>query len=165
MKKILFIYPVIILVLCSCINGKGDCGGPGVNVYKFREDYTQLAFIRKVDGKYSNPLTARSFIEINGNDTIILDKSTKLVDGYRTGTYSSATVFLSITWKELWLMEVKRGSMLSDKELQKYIFEENPFLEFYNETNCPRLFSWEDTVKLNNVIRNGELPKYFKRLK
>jgi hypothetical protein len=55
--------------------------------------------------------------------------------------------------------------------MMKHLVGSEPYIEFYNCDDCRQNFSLVkgnqgiDTAKLNEVIRKGELLRYFKKLK
>lgn len=49
-------------------------------------------------------------------------------------------------------------------ELQNSIIDADPFIEYYMALK-PGRFVIGDTAQINEIIRNGEIEKYFERLK
>jgi len=74
-------------------------------------------------------------------------------------------VYLSLTFKEIVIKEIAMnnpGHALPDDTLRKYILDKGPYLEFWR---CTTTLELRDSVKINEIIRNGEIEKCFERLK
>ncbi len=90
----------------------------------------------------------------NGANGYVLSESDRLTD-----------VYLSLTYKEVLLKEIAMnnpGIPLLDDTLRKYILDEDPYQEFWR---CTTTLQLSDSVKINEIIRNGEIEKYFEQLK
>lgn len=143
---------------CEKISDKGDL----LVVYKTRQDYSRNIYVRVNDDR--TKITV--FPSVSDVDTIKIP--VRLVKGYYLGTgrngengvESSATSLTVDTYK----------LYISPDSLLKLVIDFDPFLEYYEctENTTIDLFRNEngiDTVKLNDVIVNNELEKYFDRLK
>ncbi len=54
------------------------------------------------------------------------------------------------------------GKPLPNDILRKYILDKDPYLEVYR---CITTLELKDSIQINEIIQNGEIEKYFKRLK
>ncbi len=54
------------------------------------------------------------------------------------------------------------GYALPADTLRKYILDKDPYLEYYR---CITTFTLEDSLEIKEIILNGEIEKYFERLK
>ncbi len=80
------------------------------------------------------------------------------------GTWgANETVYLSLTNTEY----NKNPSAFTKDSLFKLIIDKEPFLEYYwrNDNGMFYTINGVDTVKLNSIIRNKEIEKYFTRVK
>lgn len=138
-----------------------------VSLYKTKGDYRHLYKISMSGNEISavNLWTKNKNLWNLDSDTIY-DRRLKTVSGYMIGESERPTdVYLSLTYKEIVLKEIAMnnpGHALPDDTLRKYILDKDPYLEFYR---CITTFELEDSIKINEIIRNGEIDKYFERLK
>ena len=164
--KLLALLAISILAFSciKCIPGSGSI------IYKTRGDYFDLARITMYGDEYIYPYTS-NLLKIEGKDTIYVYWCiTRLQDNYVfdscRGSKIGSDIFLSLTWRELYQLEEELNiSPLPMEILEKYILDTDPYIEFYQENDCPPFFSPNDSLRLNEIIQNGELNKYFKRLK
>ncbi len=170
MKKHYVLSGIIVLTVFSCIRVADTT--PGLSIYKTKGDYFNKAFVfKKSSGIYMVPAyynsrynTITSKIKITDTDTVYT-RSIKLIDGYILAAEGSKDMaFLSFTFKEYLRYEIKNGHHPTDEELLNGIIDD-PFIEFYYDPQRPRRFELSDTAEINQIIRNGELEKYFKRIK
>jgi hypothetical protein len=169
---------VISLFACilgwSCGLGKDSSRGPGIAIYKTNGDYFNLVdvgmkgdkFIR-TESFWNNRYDTFDKMEVVDNDTIYKYRW-RLINGYvldKEADYHQ-DVFLSLTFKEYLAKEIGMGKSLSHDTLKKYIIDKDPFTEFYSSKSEPYYSYYSiDTAEFNSIIRNGELEKYFERLK
>jgi hypothetical protein len=136
-------------------------------LYKTKGDYRHLYTIRFSGEEESgvNLWTRDKTLWSGLNEDTIYKWRQNAANGYViSGPAKLTDVYLSLTYKEVLLKEIAMnnpGHALPDDTLRKYILDTNPYLEFYR---CPNL-GLEDSVKINEIIRNGEIEKYFERLK
>jgi len=138
-----------------------------VSLYKTKGDYRYLYTIKLSGDEISavNLWTKNKKLWSLNEDTIYTGRQ-KVANGYVLGGPRQLTdVYLSLTHKEVVLKEIAMnnpGHALPDDTLRKYILDKNPYLEYYR---CITTFGLEDSVIINEIIRNGEIEKYFERLK
>jgi hypothetical protein len=62
--------------------------------------------------------------------------------------------------------EIKyQDGMVPIDTLNAHILDANPFTELYYDPIRPRKFELSDSAEINQIIKKGELGKYFKRIK
>jgi len=164
------VYKISAIVLLYTLIGAGckpEALAPGISIYKTRGDYYELVTIGMKGNKIfrtSHLIGDRYRFDYTGNDTVY-NRRARLVGGYVLDKESSEEydVFLGLTFKEYMRKETKYG-YLPDDSLYKYIIDKNPYTEYYRE-NRSEGFSISDTAAINEIIRKGELQKYFNREK
>ncbi len=159
------IFKITAFVLLFSLMGAGcepAADYPGISIYKTKGDYYDLVTVgmkgnRIFRSGYAS--TASKFNYING-DTIYKNRA-RLINGYVLDTESSNEydVFLSLTFKEYMRKADKYGDFPNDS-VYKYILDKKPFIEYYREKESLS-FSIADTAAINELIRKGELQKYF----
>lgn len=139
-----------------------------ISLYKTKGDYRHLYTINMSGDEISavNLWTRDKTLWSGLNKDTIYKRRQKAANGYVIGESEVRTdVYLSLTYKEVVLKEIAMdnpGHALPDDTLRKYILDKDPFIEIYR---CITTFELEDSVKINEIIRNGDIEKYFKRLK
>jgi hypothetical protein len=91
----------------------------------------------------------------------------QLVNGYVLATESTVDdYFTDMTFHELlnYYYETGNAYFPLDSVFERVI-DTDPYTEFYVDYSRPQNFCLTDTAEINAVIKNGELEKYFKRLK
>jgi len=173
---------MIILITGSIILSMGfGCGknlqetSPGMAVYKTKDDYFNNAycFMKKNGDIYMYPSfynprhhSIDTRIKISDKDTTYTLR-VKLIDGYiLAGEWSKNMVFLDWTFKEYLNYELKHNTAyIPLTVLKDHILDKDPFLELYYDPNRPRKYEFSDTALINQMIRKGELDKYFEKIK
>lgn len=139
---------------------------PGISIYKTRGNYYELVTIgMKGDKIFRGSYTSERYkFDYSNNDTVYKMRA-RLIDGYVLDRESSNEydVFLGLTFKEYMRKETKYGYLPHDS-IYKYIIDKDPYTEYYRE-NRSEGFSISDTAVINELIRKGELQKYFNREK
>uniref|UniRef100_UPI0032173E3B hypothetical protein n=1 Tax=uncultured Draconibacterium sp. TaxID=1573823 RepID=UPI0032173E3B len=137
-----------------------------VHIYKTKGDYRHFYTIRLSGDENFNLWTADKTLGSGLNKDTIYIWRQKAVDGYViSGPAKLSEVYLSLTFKEVLLKEIAMnnpGHALPNDTLQKYILDEDPYLEFWR---CTSTLQLKDSIRINEIIRNGEIEKYFQRLK
>jgi hypothetical protein len=148
----------------SCI--KEEATDPGLNIYKTKGDYFLYV---NTWGKQMAPTAYRANDGRLGelNDDTIYKCRTRLIDGYILSAENTVDdYFTNITFTEMARYNDSLGIASFPRDsVFKRVIDENPYIEFYHDEHSPRIFELTDTAKINKIIRNGELEKYFKRLK
>ena len=111
------------------------------------------------------------FLEFRSNDTVYTQRY-RLQNGYILDSEAGLDhdVFVDLTHKEHLRREIINsdlglGIAIPHDTLRKYILEQDPYIEFYiNRTDVKRLYI-RDSLEINEIIKNGEIDKYFKKLK
>lgn len=161
--KISFIFLFLSLMGAGC---KPAPTSPGISIYKTRGNYYDLVTIGMKGNKIfrtSHLINDQYRFNYTNNDTVYKNR-TRLIDGYVLDRESSNEydVFLSLTFKEYMRKETKYGYLPHDS-VYKYIIDKNPYIEYYREkiSEMSEGFSISDTAAINELIRKGELQKYF----
>jgi hypothetical protein len=155
---------IFLAIIYSCT--KSNEVYTGLAVYKTRGDY----FLNVNTWKTDNAPTAVN-PEYNryGNldsDTVYMFRK-QLVNGYILATESTVDdYFTDMTFRELLNYYYETGNVYFPLDsIFERIIDTDPYTEFYVEYNLQQKFCLTDTAEVNAVIINGELEKYFKRLK
>jgi len=162
------------IVITNCDLIKMEANYPGISIYKTNGDYFNMVDmgmkgdrIVRYEGLHGAPYK----LTISKDDTVY-NRRVYLDDGYVLDTEADERydVFLNLSFKEYFIMEEKFETLLILKDtLRKYILDKDPYVEFYRETIFHQKFSslniMNDTAEINNIIRNGEIEKYFERIK
>lgn len=154
--KILIFFLCLIMVSC-------EKGGESVwlYVYKTKSDYTSKVSVKLSDDKLK-------IIGAPGPHDV--DTSNvwpkKLTNGYLlNGIFGGKnTAFLSINKQDYFNWDIYPGS----DSLYKLILDKDPFTELYYYCDEHNNFSSSnglDTTKINQLIKDGLLEKYFKHIK
>lgn len=168
MKSTILKISVFILLLALVGAGcKPEALYPGISIYKTKGDYYDLVTIGMKGDKIFRTydlIDNKGRFNYTGNDTVYKRRA-RLIDGYVLDTESSEEhdVFLGLTFKEYIRKETKYGYLPHDS-LYKYIIDKNPYTEYYRD-KISEGFSISDTAAINELIRKGELQKYFNREK
>lgn len=163
------ILKISVFVLLFALMGAG-CKpaptSPGISIYKTNGDYYELVTIGMKGNKIfrtSHLINDQYRFNYTNNDTVYKRRA-RLINGYVLDTESSEEydVFLSLTFKEYMRKETKYG-YLPDDSVYKYIIDKDPYTEYYREkiSEMSEGFSISDTAAINELIRKGELQKYF----
>lgn len=149
---------------------------PGLCVYKTKGDYFNYVSITMEDGRiifmpdYYNSArnSIDSRLEITETDTIYTGRF-KLINGYIISEETTKnSVFVDFTFAEYLRYDIEHpgddGGITRDVLLDN-ILDDDPFLELFYDSNRPRKYGLSDTSLVNQIIRDGELEKYFDRLK
>ena len=158
----------------SCVKTKYAATAPGLAVYKTKGDYFNNAFFFKfpngdygIMDYYSTRYNSLSRFKVIGNDTVYTGR-VKLIDGYVLAAEwgKDDMTFLNWTMNQYLDYEIKyQTEMVPIDTLEAHILDSNPFTELYYDPRRPRKFELSDSAEINQIIKNGELEKYFKRLK
>lgn len=171
LSRLFFILLMLTLIIVRC--GKTEADYPGISIYKTNGDYFELVDVGVDNGKITRIPTAHyvSSLLFSTLDTAYKARI-RLADGYVLDLEANAKndTYINLTWKELFLKEVKTGGhVITADTLTKYIIDTNPYKEYYRETKYPQKYLppsiLNDTAEINAIIRNGELDKYFERIK
>src|SRR6056297_1604163 len=129
-------------------------------LYKTKGDYRHLYTIRLSDEKESgvNLWTSDKTLWSGLNKDTVYRWRHKAANGYViSGPAKLSDVYLSLTYKEVLLKEIAMnnpGKPLPNDTLWEYILDTNPYLEFYR---CTTTFGLEDSIKINEIIRNDQI--------
>ena len=171
--KLLFLSGIIGITAFGCVKTKYAATAPGLAVYKTKGNYFNKAFVFMKSSKiyaymaYYNPrYNSISRFKITGTDTIYSER-VRLIDGYvLAAEWSKDMVFLDWTMNQFLDYEINHHSAYVPIDtLKAHILDANPFIVLYCDPHRPKKYELSDTAEINRIIRNGELGKYFKRLK
>lgn len=181
MKKILLKLYVCFLILligngCDLLGSEDQY--PGVSIYKTNGDYFNLVDIgMKGDQIYrSNKFwNSRSnsyhFIEFKNNDTVYTQRyrldNGYILDGEADERYD---VFLNMTHKEYLKREMLNhgsglGAYVPNDTLHKYVLDKDPYIVFYRNRTEVKRFYIRDSLEIKEIVKNGEIDKYFEKIK
>jgi hypothetical protein len=171
-KKLRLIILILIFPLsfgCDLIKTEAD--SPGISIYKTRSDYFNLITVgmkRDQVFRIYNYWSANDTFErmaVIGNDTVY-KRRYKLPNGYVLDEEADERydVFLNITCKEQFYREM-HGIAFTNDTIKKYIIDKDPYLEYYRfKKDLPAMWI-EDSLKIKQIILDGEIDKYFEKVK
>jgi len=138
-----------------------------VDIYKTKGDYRHLYVIRMSGDEISaiNCWERDKTLWSGLNQDTIYDRRQYGANGYILGRCNLSDIYLSLTYKEVVLKEIAMnnpGNALPADTLRKYFLDEDPYLECWR---CTTELELKDSLRINEIIQNGEIEKYFKRLK
>ena len=171
--KILLLISIPAFMFFSCVKPKDTATAPGLAVYKTKGDYFNKAFVFMNSSGiygymtyYSSRYNSISRFKVTGTDTTYSGR-VRLIDGYvLCAEWSKDMVFLNWTMNQYLDYEINHHSeYIPIDTLKAHILDANPFTELYYDSHRPRKYEFSDSAEINRIIRNGELGKYFKRLK
>jgi hypothetical protein len=145
--------------------------GPGISIYKTKGDYFNLITVgMKGDQVFRiyNYWSANDTFErmaVIGNDTVY-QRRYKLPNGYVLDEEADERydVFLNITCKEQFYREM-HGVAFTNDTIKKYIIDRDPYLEYYRfRKDLPAMWI-VDSLKIKQIILDGEIDKYFEKVK
>lgn len=170
--KVLFLILLVFQLLTACEENYYDHVDENLHlvVYKTRADYFNYVNVwgKNVSAPSTLTLEDTNRIAIVGNDTIYKLRW-RLEDNYVMDVVINPNDrFTNITFAEIVSYNEKHPEhpaypmhVIFDRVIDK-----NPFLEYYRDVND--VFFVGDSTKVeqvNQLIRDGELEKYFKRIK
>ncbi|MCK4662922.1 MAG: hypothetical protein KAT68_08660 [Bacteroidales bacterium] len=176
MKKIvifLLITFFTVSIFTYCI--KHEVLAPPYTIYKTKGNYNDLIFIGlSKDKKMVNSFPGPNGVYVIINEDTIFKIPTILHQGYLLDNKGIPVIenaaFIDITYKEF----SKLDSPLSQEEMLNMIIDDDPFTEVWKGNRgefksiaghftCPEYKAAIE--KINEIIDNDELDKYFERLK
>ena len=163
MKTIKLLFAVTMLVLTTNCEKIFQNDIDIIWVYKTKNDYTDKVSVQLSEDKSEiKTLPAPSDVDTSGNRPL------HLVEGYYlNGSSGPNTGYLSLTMEEY----SKYETPLSRDSMYSLLIDKDPFIKFYarydnkgfrDESVSPYGI---DTAKINAIIRQGELDKYFEKMK
>jgi hypothetical protein len=175
MKKHLNIKTIALAIIsigyiAGCGKGESDLG-PRSSIYKTKGDYLNYVHIW-AGTRAPNIYTVKDGrIKIEGGDTISANRL-KLIDGYIFAEEANPSdYFTDITFAELTGYNENHPDLFPKDSMFERVIDEEPYLEFYidkaYEFGISNLdeFDLLTVEQLNEIIQNGELEKYFDRVK
>lgn len=172
-KKLLFgLFCIFLLAGCDWFSNDPSTLN-GIYLYKTKGDYRHLYEIRMVGDNIIGSEHLWSFynpdelLSILNTDTIYNGRQ-KMANGYvlDDAAHYIEDVYLSLSYKDVLLKEIainNVGKQLPNDTLRKYILDVDPYVEFYEAKNPALHLS--DSLRINQIILDGEIDKYFERLK
>lgn len=158
----------LIFPLCfGCDLLKTESLEPGISIYKTKGDYFNLVTVGMKGDKIFRTYNyyADSKMVVSGNDTIYRFRY-QLPNGYVLDAEADERydVFLNITCKEQFYREM-HGIAFTNDSIKKYILDKDPYLEYYRfRKDIPALFI-KDSLKIKQILLDGEIDKYFEKVK
>jgi hypothetical protein len=157
---------LLAFIYSSCNKTKEDSDHPLACVYKIK-DTTYFNYVVATLTKDSKSIAGHPGPSVNYKkyNPILLDSNYYYESNYRhTSDFAvgaEKTVVLDVKISEY-------TQLFNSDTMMNHILDKDPFIEYYQYDfpsirGCKSLA--EDTAKLNEWIRNGELGKYLKRLK
>lgn len=138
-------------------------------IYKTKSDYFNNVQINLKDGKVYYKPSYWGKMDSDSSGTPYYRSRVKLHQGYILGTEEGYpyTVFLSYIIKDYYRMETDPVSptIPTIQELTEHIIDRDPFSEFYIDLDTPPYFQVSDSTMLNQIIDEGKLQKFFKKVK
>jgi len=152
-----------IIILLGLMMFSCEKGGDSIDlwIYKTNSDYSNKVSVELASDK-SKIIAAPGPHDVDTTS----NWPQKLVNGYLlNGIFGgSNTGFLSLDKKDYYDWPLYPGS----DSLFKLIIDKNPFVELYfyrDENNDFSNNNGLDTAKMNLLIKDGQIEKYFKRIK
>ena len=179
MKHTKLIYLFIAAMLCSASScHKTEVPYGGVSVYKTRGDYFDKLNVGIKNNKIFRTPSFFSSIYRDSEKKIPFTEDTayklrkKLVNDYvlESGGNLKYDAFLDISFKELFKMKEQYGEnyYICIDTAWKHILDRDPYTEFYRVKDNEMFRNLDgspDTTGLNQIILDGQLEKYFNKLK
>lgn len=178
MKNLFHLQKALLLIflafglLTNCKKTVDDCGDAELNmiVYKTKGDYFNFVNVWGDNISAPSTLTLKDTdrIAVVGNDTIYKLRW-RLEDNYVMEiAIHQSDRFTDITFAEIVAYNERQPEQdgYPLHVIFKHVIDRNPFLEFYRDEN--HVFFKGDSAdisKVNQLIKNGELGTYFKRIK
>ncbi len=179
LKKLSLCIILLIFILSfSCDKIETEADYPGVSIYKTKGDYFNLVDIGmkgdeiyRTNSFWNGRYNSYHFIEFKDNDTLYSNRY-KLPNNFILDSEADARhdVFLNITHKEHLKIEVLNSEMgigvaVPDDTLRKHIIDKDPYTEFYINKTDVKLLYLSDSLEIKELILNGEIDKYFEKVK
>jgi len=164
-----FILVIINLICTSC----DPVPSPGISIYKTNGDYFDNADIgMKGDKIFRTSIYSVAMYKFITTDTDTIYKyRIRLRDGYILDFEADSRydVFLDLTFKQHMSLEKIYPGGVPNDILIDHILDKNPYSVYYRDTAEPRLFGQTietvDTIELNQIIKEGNLNKYFEKFR
>jgi hypothetical protein len=167
-KKLRLIILILIFPLsfgCDLIKTEADT--PGISIYKTKGDYFNYITVGmkgdevfRIYHYYSD-----SKMIVNKNDTIYRFRW-QLPNGYILDAEADERydVFLNITCKEQFYREM-RGVPFTYDSIRRHIIDKDPYLEYYRFRKDLPVMDMDDSLKIRQIVLDGEIDKYFEKVK
>ena len=173
MKNITYFLIFILVIINLICNSCDPVPPPGISIYKTNGDYFDNADIgMKGDEIFRTSIYSIAMYKFITNDTDTIYKyRIRLRDGYVLDFEADSRydVFLDLTFKQHMSLEKKYPGGIPGDILIDHILDKNPYSVYYRDTAEPRLFGQTvetvDTIELNQIIKEGNLDKYFEKLR
>jgi hypothetical protein len=165
MKTKLFLIALLISVW-SCNQEDDDSGSSYmIRIYKTNGDYFNKINIW-ANFNHSIQLDTSIFLSIQGGDTVCHPRW-RLEQGYVAASAESSPLdwYTDVTFSEILSYNKQTNKPFPLDSLLKRVIDKDPFIEYYADSK--KLFGRmpKQIEEINEIIRNGELEKYFKRVK
>jgi hypothetical protein len=163
---------ILLIVTISCDPLEYELQYPGVSIYKTNADYFNNVDIGmhgdeiyRTESFWNARYNTLSKLRIENNDTVYKGRY-KLSGGYILDSEAilSGDVFLDLTHKQHLIRELN-GEIITHDTIRRHILDADPYIEFYRNRTDVKRFYIVDTLEINEIIKNGEIDKYFERLK
>ncbi|MFW5873003.1 MAG: hypothetical protein ACOCVN_03355 [bacterium] len=174
--RYLILFLIVLFVSCNIFETEDQY--PGVTLYKTKGDYFDLVTIgMKGDRIYSIPRywnprynSISKRMEVKDNDTIYTRRCRLINEYILDGEGGLQSVFLDMTFKEYLKREIANaqkelGVIIPEDTLRKYILDKDPYLEYYQNNIEVKRLKLSDSLEIREIILNGEINKYFDKLK
>jgi len=166
--KTTFVSLFAILFLFSCSDkqlGLVELPRIHVVIYKTNADYINYVNIWGADHDHANNISISDRLNFENSDTTFKYRW-QLEQGYvaEEGEIWQTDYFTNISCKEMLRYNESHGAFPFDS-IEARIIDKDPFIEFYVDDQDLFYRMPEPIEELNEIIRNGEIEKYLKRLK
>lgn len=150
---------------CDLLKTEADT--PGISIYKTKGDYFNYITVGmkgdevfRIYHYYSD-----SKMVVSENDTIYRFRW-QLPNGYILDAEADERydVFLNITCKEQFYREM-HGISFTNDTIKKYIIDKDPYLEYYRFRKDLPVMDMDDSLKIRQIVLDGEIDKYFEKVK
>ena len=152
---------ILLLLLISCNKGKDL--DPGITIVKYKNpeynNYVSLAMRDSII--VGMPADSSRMVDTSGKYCVQLHQEYFLGECCWYNEYGVLLNIKKNDWPEVfWMMD---SDSLWRNDWTQYILDEDPFLEIWREGS--RNFGIWDSTRINEIIDNGEMEKYFGRIK
>lgn len=163
----------VLLLIHGCNQIETEADYPGLSIYKTKGDYFNLVDVRIKDNQvfsqdhfWNSRYNTMEKMVVRGNDTVYIYRYL-LPNGYILDAEADERydAFLNITFKEQLYREMISLESIPNDSIINSVIDRFPYIEFYRyRKDLPPMYI-EDSLKIKQIILDGEIDKYFVRKK
>ncbi|MDA3927904.1 MAG: hypothetical protein PF541_03035 [Prolixibacteraceae bacterium] len=173
MKTNIFIIGLLLGLFFNVSCSKEEITKPGLVIVKLQnvEDFDKVFIGMYEDNEIWRTPSFGWLDERSGiidSDSILLTR--KILSNefvlVAEGLVYGRDAMLDLTVKEYIKMQNELGELsIPEDVILEHVVDKEPYIEFYYDENRPRIFELNDVDEINDIIENGELDQYFKKVK